>query len=248
MRETIYGRNPVYECLRAGRRDVFGVSIAAGAKERGTLADILSLAERHGMPVSRVDRRWLDGMGLPNHQGIVAEVSGYPYADLTDILALAGSRSEPCWVLLLDCLQDPQNLGTLLRTAEAVGVHGVVVPDRRAASVTPAVVRASSGASEHLLIAQVTNLVRAMEQLKQYDLWIAGLEDVPGASVLWETDLSGALGVVVGSEGQGMRRLVRERCDYVVRLPMTGQVGSLNAAVAGSIALYEVARQRGAGR
>jgi 23S rRNA (guanosine2251-2'-O)-methyltransferase len=246
MRETIYGRNPVYECLRAARREVFGVSVSRGAKERGTLAEIVALARRGGVSVRRVDRRQLDALGGQiNHQGVAAEVSGYPYVDLGAILSLAAERGELPWVLLLDCLQDPQNLGTLLRTAEVVGLHGVVIPERRSAAVTPAVVSASSGASEHVRIAQVTNLARAMEALKERDVWIVGLEDVPEAKVLWQADLTGALGLVVGSEGQGMRRLVRETCDFWVRLPMRGQVSSLNASVAGSVALYEVARQRG---
>ena len=246
MREMVYGRNPVYECLRAGRRDVFGVSIARGAKERGTLAEIVALAGQRQVPVRRVDRQELDRLGKRiGHQGVVATVGGYPYVDLQDVLSVAVERKEPPWVLLLDCLQDPQNLGTLLRTAEVAGVHGVVIPARRAAEVTPAVVSASSGASEHLRIAQVTNLVRAMETLKEHDVWIYGLEDIPGSQSLWEVDLGGALGLVVGSEGQGMRRLVSETCDFVVRLPMRGHVNSLNASVAGSVALYEVARRRG---
>jgi 23S rRNA (guanosine2251-2'-O)-methyltransferase len=245
MRETIYGRNPVYECLRAERREVFRLLIAQGTKERGTLGAILSFASRMHIPVERVDRGQLDRLEKgANHQGIVAEVSGYPYVDVDDVLSLANARDEPPWILVLDCLQDPQNLGTLLRTAEIVGVHGVVIPDRRAAAVTAAVVSSSSGASEHLRIAQVTNLVRTMKALKERDLWIAGLEDVAGAQTLWEAELDGAMGLVVGSEGQGMRRLVRETCDLIVRLPMRGQINSLNAAVAGSVALYEMARQR----
>jgi 23S rRNA (guanosine2251-2'-O)-methyltransferase len=245
MRETLYGRNPVCECLRAGRREVFEVILAQGARERGTLADITRLADQRGIDVRQVDRQQLDRLvkGV-HHQGVVAEVSEYPYATLEDMLVVAATRGEPPWLLLLDCLQDPQNLGTLLRTAETVGVHGVILPERRAVAVTPAVVSASSGASEHTLIGQVTNLVRAMEELKGRDVWVYGLEDVQGASPLWQTDLRGALALVVGSEGQGMRRLVRQSCDLVVRLPMRGRISSLNAAVAGSVALYEAARQR----
>jgi 23S rRNA (guanosine2251-2'-O)-methyltransferase len=175
----------------------------------------------------------------------VAEASDYPYASVEQMLALASERDEPPWLLLLDCLQDPQNLGTLLRTAEVLGVHGIVLPERRAVQVTPAVVSASSGASEHLLIARVTNLVRAMNALKQQDVWIAGLEDMPEATPPWQADLRGPMAVVVGSEGRGIRRLVRETCDLSICLPMRGQVNSLNAAVAGSVALYEIARQRG---
>jgi 23S rRNA (guanosine2251-2'-O)-methyltransferase len=245
MAETIYGRNPVYECLVAGRRQVFSVTVARGAQERGTLGEIVTHAKRISVPVQRAARSQLDRLGPHvNHQGVAAEVGGYPYVEVAAILTLAATREEVPWILLLDCLQDPQNLGTLLRTAEVVGVHGIVIPNRRAAQVTPAVVNSSSGASEHLLIAQVTNMARTMEWLKERNLWIAGLEDVHGGQVLWDSDLSGAMGLVVGNEGEGMRRLVRETCDWMVRLPMQGRVNSLNAAVAGSVALYEMARQR----
>lgn len=248
MKELLYGRNPIYECLRAARRSVYRLLLASGAQEKGTLADIASLARQRQVPVERIDRRQLDRLaGSPNHQGVALEVSDYPYAGVDDMLALATQQGQPPWLLLLDCLQDPQNLGTLLRTAEVVGVHGVVVPERRAAHVTPAVASASSGASEHLLIARVTNLVQAMKDLQERDVWIAGIEDVAGAQVMWQSDLRGALALVVGSEGQGMRRLVRETCDFIVCLPMRGRINSLNASVAGSVVLYEVARQRWSG-
>lgn len=248
MLDNLYGRNPVYECLRAGRRQVLRLFLAQGVQEKGIVADIVALSERLRVPVQRVDRQQLDrAVSGASHQGVVAEAAGYPYATLDEVFVLAERRVEPPWLLLLDCLQDPQNLGTLLRTAEAVGVHGVVIPDRRSAAVTPAVVSASSGACEHLLVVQITNMARTMQAIKERDVWIAGLEDVAGATLLWQADLEGALALVVGSEGQGMRRLVRETCDFVLRLPMRGQVGSLNAAVAGSVALYEVARCRGMG-
>jgi 23S rRNA (guanosine2251-2'-O)-methyltransferase len=224
---------------------VFKVILAQGAREQGTLAGIVTLAQERGIGIQRVARGQLDHLAQdPHHQGVLAEVAEYPYVGVEDMLVLAATRAEPPWLLLLDCLQDPQNLGTLLRTAEIVGVHGVVLLERRAVSVTPAVVRASSGASEHLLVGQVTNLARAIQELKRRDVWVYGLEDVQGASSLWQTDLGGALALVVGSEGQGMRRLVRESCDVLVRLPTRGRIHSLNAAVAGSIALYEAARQR----
>jgi 23S rRNA (guanosine2251-2'-O)-methyltransferase len=248
MVENLYGRNPVYECLRAGRRDVFRLFLAQGVREQGAVRHIVDLSAERQVPLQRVARRQLDGLASgASHQGVVAEVAGYPYATLDEVFALAERRVEPPWLLLLDCLQDPQNLGTLLRTAEAVGVHGVVIPDRRSAAVTPAVVNASSGACEHLYVVQITNMARTMRTLKERDVWIAGLEDVAGATLLWQANLEGALALVVGSEGQGMRRLVRETCDFLVRLPMRGQVASLNAAVAGSVALYEVARRRGIG-
>ena len=245
MVEILYGRNPVYECLRAGRREVRTVILAQGTRERGTLAGIVRLAGKRAVSVRRTERQQLDIWTKgARHQGVIAEVSEYPYASVDDLLVLAAERGEPPWLLLLDCLQDPQNLGTLLRTAEILGVHGVILPDRRAVAVTPAAVSASSGASEHLMIAQVTNLVRTIQGLQEREVWVYGLEDVQEASSLWQTQLGGALALVVGSEGQGMRRLVRESCDVLVRLPTRGQINSLNAAVAGSVALYEVARQR----
>jgi 23S rRNA (guanosine2251-2'-O)-methyltransferase len=171
-------------------------------------------------------------------------MGAYPYVEVEAMLALARERNEPPLLLLLDCLQDPQNLGTLLRTAEVVGVHGVVIPRHRAAEITPAVSNASAGSVEHLLIARVTNLVRTMEELKEKGVWIAGLENLPEAQDYHEAGLSMPLALVVGSEGRGLSRLVRERCDLWIRLPMRGHIDSLNAAVAGSIALYEVWQQR----
>lgn len=244
MRELLYGRNAVRECLRAGRRTVYKVLLAEGVKESGTVADILNTARGRGIVPQRVERRQLDGLGDVNHQGVAAEVEPYPYSDPEEMLKVAKERGESPLLLLLDCLQDPQNLGTLLRTAEAVGVHGVIIPKRRAVAVTPAVVNASAGAVEHLLVARVTNVVQAMDRLKAAGVWVVGLEDVPEAQLYHRADLNIPLALVVGSEGGGMRRLVRERCDFLIRLPMRGRIGSLNASVAGSIALYEIWRQR----
>jgi 23S rRNA (guanosine2251-2'-O)-methyltransferase len=236
MREWILGRNPVYETLRARRRQVFRLQIAEGVQEKGRLAEALKLGQQRKLPVERVPRRQLDSLG-DGHQGAALEVSPYPYSNLSDMLDLAGRHEEPPFLLVLDALQDPQNLGTLLRTAEIVGVHGVLLPYRRAATVTPAVVSASSGASEHLLIAQ-TNLAQAIAALKERDVWVVGLEGGPDAQPAEKVRLDGALALVVGNEGQGMRLLVRESCDWLMRLPMRGQIDSLNAAVAGSIGLY----------
>jgi 23S rRNA (guanosine2251-2'-O)-methyltransferase len=178
-----------------------------------------------------------------NHQGVAAEVPPYVYAPFEDLLKVAEANPEALF-LILDYLQDPQNLGTLLRTAEATGVNGVILPERRAAGVTPAVRNASSGAVEHLQIAQVVNLSRAIDELKEAGVWVAGLEDEPKALPYDKPDYSGRLALVVGSEGPGLGRLVRERCDYFVVLPMQGKIASLNAGVACSVALYEVLRQR----
>jgi 23S rRNA (guanosine2251-2'-O)-methyltransferase len=237
MKELIYGRNAVYETLRARRRQVFSLEVAEGVQEKDNLKRISELAGQRRIPIKRVPRQQLERLNA-NHQGVALEASAYPYGELTDILDLAEKRQEPLFVLLLDTLNDPQNFGSLLRTAEIVGVHGVVIPLRQTVTVTPAVVNASAGASEHLLIAQA-NLHQAMDELKKAGAWLVGLDqngEVIGAG--GKSPLNGALGLVVGSEGEGMRPLVQKSCDFLMSLPMKGQVESLNAAVAGSVALY----------
>lgn len=243
MREWLYGRNPVYETLRAGRRQLFRLLVAEGSQQKGRLDEIIQLSVSKNLPIERPPRSRLDAI-VPHHQGVTLEASGYPYVALPDLLERAHLRAEPPFLLLLDALQDPQNLGTLLRTAEAVGVHGVLIPLRHAAEVTPAVVSASSGACEHLLVAQA-NLAQAVIQLKEAGLWVVGLEDDPQAALPSQVRLDGPLALVVGSEGQGLRPLVRASCDVLLRLPMRGQVASLNATVAGSVALYMAWEKRG---
>jgi 23S rRNA (guanosine2251-2'-O)-methyltransferase len=243
MREWIYGRNPVYEALRARRRQPFRLQLAEGLQEKGRLNDILGLARTRKIQIETVPRQRLDVYGS-SHQGIALEASGYPYSDLITILESSQQRQQMPFILLMDTVQDPQNLGTLLRTAEIVGVQGVLLPYRRTATVTPAVVSASSGASEHLLIAQ-TNLAQSINTLKEADIWIIGLDGSPSAQPLQQVRLDGPLALVVGNEGQGMRSLVRDSCDILMRLPMRGQIESLNAAVAGSIALYLAWQARG---
>jgi 23S rRNA (guanosine2251-2'-O)-methyltransferase len=236
MRETIFGRNPVYETLRARRRECFRLLVAEGAQDKGRLKEILEFAAQRKFPVERVPRLRLDKLS-ESHQGVALEASRYPYVGLEDILENARQRNEPLFVLILDTLQNPQNLGTLIRTAESVGVHGVLIPTHRAAEITPAVVSASAGASEHMLVAQA-NLAQAIVELKEADAWVIGLDESPESKGPSEIRLDGALVVVVGSEGEGLRPLVKSSCDYLLRLPMQGQVESLNAAVAGSVALY----------
>lgn len=236
MKEFLYSRNAVYETLRAKRRQISSIEIAEGAQEKGRIKDILDMAKQGRIPVQRVPRGRLDRIH-ENHQGVVAEVDGYPYVDMMDILDSARQKKELPFVLVLDSLQDPQNLGTLLRTAEAVGVHGIILPLARTVDVTPAVVNASSGASEHLFIAQ-SNLSQAIDLLKGEDIWMVGLDQ---AGVQMEADsrhLRGAVGLVVGSEGDGLHELTRKKCDILLKLPMRGEIESLNAAVAGSVALY----------
>ncbi len=244
-KETIYGRNPVREVLRARRRRIHQIQLAKGVVEQGLLIEINEMARASGIRIKRVPRTSLD-REISNHQGVVVIVEPYEYGSIKEMLELAAERGEPPWILLLDMIQDPQNLGTLLRTAEAVGVHGVVIPAHRSASVTPAVVSASSGASEHMIIAR-GNLADAIERLKKADLWVTGLENTPDASIYWDADLTGPMALVVGSEGTGMRRRVRESCDFLVGIPMRGEIGSLNASVAGAIALYAILERRGFG-
>jgi 23S rRNA (guanosine2251-2'-O)-methyltransferase len=236
MKEFIYSRNAVYETLRAKRRDVFRLEIAQGVQEKGRMLEILQMGRDRNIPILSAPRAGMDKIH-PAHQGVILEASGYPYANLQDILELAKQRGEPPFVLLLDTLNDPQNFGTLLRTAEAVGVHGVILPLARTVAVTPAVVNASSGASEHLLITQA-NLSQAIDELREADVWTIGLDEGPDSHTPSEVRMDGGLAVVVGSEGEGIRPLVKSKCDFLLRLPMQGQVESLNAAVAGSVALY----------
>ena len=240
MKEWITGRNPVYEVLRARRRHLFRLWVAKGSEEKGRLADAIRLGRERKVPYEYVARQQLDALD-ETHQGVALEASAYPYSTLQDILALAKQQQEPIFLLILDVIQNPQNLGTLLRTAEAVGVHGVLLPLAHAAGVTPAVVNASAGASEHLLVAQ-SNLSQAIASLKEAGAWVLGLESSPGATPVEKARLDGPLALVVGSEGEGMRALTRRSCDMLVRLEMSGKGESLNAAVAGSIALY-LARQ-----
>ncbi len=238
MKEFLYSRNAVYEALRAGRRQFYRLLLAEGVQEKGRLLDILLLAEQRRIACSRLPRAELDKIH-PAHQGVVLEASEFPYANLQDMLDLASQRQQPLLVVLLDSLQDPQNFGTLLRTAEAVGVHGVVLPLARSVTVTPAVVNASSGACEHLLIAR-HNLAQIMEELKEVGAWLVGLDEEADEKSVLTLPAGEALGLVIGSEGEGLRALVKTKCDFLFRLPMEGQVASLNASVAGSIALYLV--------
>lgn len=240
--EHIIGRNPVLEALRAGR-PVHKLLIARGATE-GSIRQIRAMAREQGIPVQEVDRARLDALtGGQAHQGVMAQVAAQAYAALEDILERARAAGEDPLVLVLDRIEDPQNLGSLLRSCDAAGVHGVIIPERRAAGVTPVVAKVSAGAVEYVPVARVTNLARTLEDLKVAGLWVCGA-DQDGAELYHRARLTGPLAVVVGGEGQGLGRLVAERCDFRVRIPMRGKVNSLNAAVAGAILLYEVRRQR----
>lgn len=249
--EALTRRHPVLEALRAGRRTIYRLHVESGSRaDDREVRAILDAARAAKVPVINDDRQTLDRLAQRvgadvKHQGVLLEVGPYPYADVDEMLGLAERRNEKPLLLLLDLLHGPQNIGTLLRTAEACGVHGVILQDRRAPEITPVVVQYAAGATEHLLIAKVTNLVQTMRSLKEAGVWLAGMDMDEAAPELGRIDLDMPLGIVVGHEGEGLRRLVRERCDLIIRLPMRGQVESLNAAVAGSILLYAAWQARG---
>ena len=244
--EFIYGHWAVMECLRAGRRSLEQLLVTETVETKGFVAEVLATAAERGVPVKRVPKRILDDLAQnANHQNMVLRVGGYRYVDLEDVLGVAKQRSEKSFILILDLLKDPQNVGALLRVADAVGIHGVIMQERRGVDVTPAVVNASSGAVEHLNMVRVTNLVQAMRDLKSQDVWMVGMDIGPNIAPLDKTDLNMSLGLVLGSEGEGLRRLVRDTCDLLLALPMRGSVASLNVATVGAVALYAAWQARG---
>lgn len=247
MPEYLIRRNPVLEALRGSRRELITLWLQEGLEPK-LAAPLLVAAKARRVPVKQAAKQKLGQMAQDSsHQGVLLEVGPYLYAEVGEILALAAQKGERPLLLLLDLLHGPQNIGQLLRTAEIVGVHGVIMQDRRAPEITPAVVQFSAGATEHLLIAQVTNLVQTIKQLQAEGIWVAGMDMGADARKPGEIDLNRPLAIVVGHEGEGLRRLVRQSCDFIVELPMRGHVESLNAAVAGSVLLYLAWQARGFG-
>ena len=236
----IVGRNAVREALRAGR-DMEKLLVSRG-EATGSLREILALAREKGVVVQEVDRRRLDEMA-ENHQGVAALASMYAYSTLEEILALAREKGEPPFLVVLDGITDPHNLGAIVRTAECMGAHGVILPERRAVGLTPAAMNAAAGALEWIKVARVTNLTRALETLKAQNVWTYAT-DMDGEDYR-RVNFSGGCALVIGAEGQGVSRLVRETCDQVVSIPMKGHIDSLNASVAAGVILAEIARQRG---
>ncbi len=239
--DVIPGRNAVAEALRAGRA-VDSVLVARGNRS-GTLGKIIAECRELGIPVKEVDIKKLDFMcGVSAHQGVAAITAMHEYATIDDIFAAAQAKKEPPFIILCDELEDPHNLGAVLRTAEAAGAHGVIIPKRRSAGLTFTVAKTACGAVEYVPVARVGNLGAAIDELKERGLWIYGA-DMDGTP--WcETDFSGPVGLVIGAEGKGVGRLIREKCDFIVSLPMRGHLQSLNASVAAGVLMYEVARQR----
>ena len=242
----IFGRNAVKEALKAGRSID---KILVQTEPDGSLREIVALARDAKVIVHEVNRKKLDEVCLPfghggktaNHQGIVAYTAGVEYCQVSDILTLAQEKGEKPFVVVLDGVEDPHNLGSIIRSADCAGAHGVILGKHRSAPVTAAAVKASAGASEHMKIARVVNISAALEELKAAGLWIAGAD--MGGQSMYDQDMTGAFALVIGNEGEGLSRLVRERCDYLVSIPMNGHVDSLNAGVAAGILLFEKRRQ-----
>ncbi|TMW70008.1 23S rRNA (guanosine(2251)-2'-O)-methyltransferase RlmB [Alteribacter natronophilus] len=240
--DYIAGKNPVIEALKA-KRPVNKIWVAEGS-QKGQMNKVTELAKTMKVNVQFVPKRKIDQMtGGTQHQGVVAQVAAYEYSDMDDLFAAAEKSGEAPLFLLLDELEDPHNLGSILRTADAVGAHGVIVPKRRSVGLTQTVAKASTGAIEHIPVARVTNLARTMDELKDRGLWFVGT-DASGKEDYRQTDFTMPTGLVIGSEGKGLSRLVKEKCDFLVRIPMAGHVTSLNASVAAALLMYEVYRRR----
>lgn len=240
--DLIEGRNAVIEALRAGRA-IDKIYIARGDVDK-TLGHIASKAREKGVVVTECDRRKLDFMSQTHaHQGVIAVAAVREYCSVEDVLSVAAERGEAPFVIICDEISDPHNLGAVIRSAECAGAHGVIIPKRRSAGLTAIVDKSSAGAAEHMAIARVPNITAAIRELKERGLWIYGTA-AGGENDLWHTDFTGPLALVIGSEGDGMGRLVSESCDFTVSLPMKGRVTSLNASAAAAVAMYEVLRQR----
>ncbi|MFP7495333.1 23S rRNA (guanosine(2251)-2'-O)-methyltransferase RlmB [Terribacillus saccharophilus] len=239
--EWIIGKNPVTEALRSGR-SINKIMVSEHLQPK-TWQSIQELAKASGTIVQKVPKRKLDQLIEGAHQGIVASVAAYEYSTVDDLFRVAKERGEEPFFIILDEMEDPHNLGSILRTADAVGAHGVIIPKRRSVSLTATVAKTSAGAIEYIPVARVTNLAQTIDHLKERNVWVAGTA-AEGAIDYRRLDAVGAIALVIGNEGKGISRLVREKCDWTVSLPMTGKVTSLNASVAASLLMYEVNRQR----
>ena len=245
MAERIIGRNAVMEALRTDR-EIEKLTVLRqkpGAKAEGSLKKILAKAKDQRIPVEYTDRAGLDRIAAGGvHQGVIATVSDYEYRTVEDLLQTAKDRGEAPFLIILDGLEDPHNLGAIMRTAECAGAHGIIIPERRSASVNATVMKTSAGAAEFIRCARVANMTRTIESLKERGIWVYGC-DMDGTSV-YGTDLKGPAAIVIGNEGRGISRLVRDKCDFIISIPMKGQINSLNASNAAAIVTYEALRQR----
>lgn len=246
MTDYLYGRNPVLESLRAQRRKAVHLYLLRGVKKQGTIDEIQALVSKQRISYSTVSESEARSLVKhDHHQGVILQTEPYPYVDLSTRVAQLQKEGTDLFFLILDLLQDPQNVGSLLRTAEIVGVNGVIIADKKSVGITPSVVNASSGAVEHLAISQVNNISNAVKQLQENGAWVYGLEGEGNDTTPYhEVDLTGSVGIIVGSEGFGIRELVKKNCDGLLSIPMKGKVASLNASIAGSIVLYKVFEQK----
>jgi 23S rRNA (guanosine2251-2'-O)-methyltransferase len=240
-KDYIIGKNPVMEALRS-ERDINKILIAESS-QRGQMQHLIQLAKEANVIVQFVPKKKIDQISDENHQGVLAYVAAYQYAEIDDLFTAAEKRNEVPFFLLLDEIEDPHNLGSIMRTADAVGAHGIIIPKRRAVGLTATVAKASTGAIEHIPVVRVTNMARTIDELKERGIWIAGT-DASGKQDYRQFDGTLPLGLVIGSEGKGMGRLVRDKCDFLINLPMAGKVTSLNASVAAALLMYEVYRRR----
>jgi len=239
--QYVAGRNPVLEILKTDK-EIDKLYILKGDLQ-GSINKIIGIARDKNIIIQEVDKNKLDSMGGgSNHQGVVALVTSYKYAEADDILEKAKARGQDPFVIILDGIEDPHNLGAIIRTAECAGVHGIIIPKRRSATVNQTVYKSSAGAVEHMLVAKVNNINNEIESLKEKGLWIFGA-DVEGSALHFKTDLKGPIALVIGSEGKGLSRLTKEKCDVLVKIPMTGKISSLNASNAAAVLIYEVVRQ-----
>ncbi len=236
----IYGRNPVIEAINSGTT-INKIYIQKSSKE---FSDIYRLVKEKKIVIVETEKSKLDKMcNNRNSQGIVASITDFKYCDIEDIIELAKSRNEAPFILILDKIEDPHNLGAIIRTAECLGVHGVIIQKRNACQITDTVEKVAAGACSYMKVARVANITESIKKLKDYGLWIYGL-DMQGSSKIYETKLEGAIGIVVGNEGTGISRLVKENCDFMINIPMTGKINSLNASVSAAISIYEIVRQK----
>lgn len=240
--DKIEGRNSVIELLKAGK-DINKLYIQKGEK-KGSILEIIKLAKQNKIIMSEIEKTKLDQMSeTKNHQGVIAIVPPYEYADVDDILDAAKKKNEDPFIIIIDEIEDPHNLGSIIRTAECAGAHGIIIPKRRSALVNSTVVKTSAGATSYMKVARVNNLNETIEYLKEHNVWVYGT-DMLGSSYYDEQDYKGGVAIVVGSEGEGMGRLIKEKCDFLIKIPMKGKINSLNASVSAAIVMYEVMKQR----
>ena len=244
--DQVEGRNAVRELLSSGK-DINKIFVSKGEKH-GSILEIIAKAKERKVIINEIEKSKLDKMAQSdNHQGVIAIVPPYEYSDVEEILEYAKSKNEDPFVIILDEIEDPHNLGSIIRTAECCGVHGIIIPKRRAASVNSTVLRTSVGAAEHVKIARVNNIVETIKELKENDVWIYGT-DMNGTVEYTKQDYKGGVGLVIGNEGSGMGRLVKENCDILVSIPMIGKINSLNASVSAGIVMYEIFNQKNKNR